>query len=803
MVPLLRSLIGLSLALHAAPLALATPVPDVRVPQANKSGPTLWSDPATWGGLLPEPGDSVHIPVGIDLILDVSPKPLAELIVDGQLTFEDTPLRLGVDHVSVKGVFQLGTESEPFTQPAGILLSDRYLGSGAPNARLLEVLPGGVLDIHGEPRSTQWLRLADNAPAGAGTIRVESSVDWRVRDRVVIASTDFDFEQAEERTIAAVSPDGTRLTLDRPLDFLHWGSALALGVDERAEVGLLNRNVKISGAGGRGGHLRFLSHGGASVVRMSWAELDGLGVRGELGRYPIHFHHFGSGAGSYVDSLSVHHSLNRAVTLHGAQNVEVRHCLAYETLGHAFFMEDGTELNNRLEGNLGLSTRAPEPAFRLLPSDATPATFWLPSTGNTLIGNAAAGSEGHGFWYSIHQASHLIDAPTFEDNVAHSSGLNGFYKHDYLAVGQALPVREFGGFTAYKNRGVGVYYRTADMRAVWSDAHLADNATAVFFASTGTQVDGQNYTLLEDSFVVGESDNVGTPSSAGEVAMGRSLPKPSRPAQGLFGHELYEGHVESRGNVFAEFRRVPVGGMFREAAAFAQVRGPNRWAYDPRMIAFDLQFIQAQPVYLEPTPALESGKAGLVLHDGDGSLTGVPGQIVTAVTDLMAPAAGTVYQPQWNANLLPPQSRLGNLRFTDRGSVGIDVVTFHSLTRDASLAVGSANEAYFPLNVLLPDEYFLAFTGGDPPRYFRLDLLFGHPGDSTTLTMRYAAPGPQSVRVDGVNAAPAASKAELRAQPGSGFAYNPATGILHVKLELRGTGTSMMDGLQTRIDVTP
>ncbi|WP_419190820.1 G8 domain-containing protein [Saltatorellus ferox] len=806
MFTLLRSCLAAWLLFQAAPLvsaSLALPLPDVRVPHGSANGPVLWSDPATWGGAPPEYGDSVHVPAGVELVLDLTPRPLAELRVMGHLSVGDAPVRLGVDHVVVMGVFEVGTAADPCTQPVGIVLSDRFLGQGHPNARLLEVMPGGVLDMHGEPRSASWLQLAASAQAGSSSIRLESPVDWQVRDRIVIASTDFDLEQAEERTVLSVSPDRTRLTLDRPLDFLHWGRVETLGVDERAEVALVNRNVKISGANGAGGHLRFMSAGGNSRVRMSWVEIEGLGVPGEMGSYPVHFHHFGNGLGSYVDSLSVHHSLNRAITLHATRDVLVRNCLAYETLGHAYFLEDGTERNNRLEGNLGLSTRAPAQAQQILSSDATPSTFWVPSTGNVLEGNVAAGSEGHGFWYKIGQTGHLLDAPTFRKNVAHSNGLHGFYKHDYWAVGSPLPTREFVGFTAYKNRGVGLYYRTADMTAVWRDAHLADNATAVFFGSTGTQIDGQNRTALVDSYVVGNSDNIGTPVSPGEIELGRSLPSPSHPKMELLGHELYEGHIESRGTTYANFMRAPVAGSFREAAAFGHVRGANRWAFDPRLRVSGLRLIQAQPLFLTPTPFMESGKASFVLHDVDGSLTGMPGHIVAAATDLITPANGANYHPAWNAQLLPPSTRLANLRFTDRGNSGVESVTFVSETRDAELIVGSANESYFPTSVLVPDDYTLGIRSSSAPRDFRLELLFGYPGDSTIVTLRYAAPGPQTVRVDGMTGTSLGSRAALAASQGSGFAYDPLREVLHVKLELGGTGGTMMDGLGTRVDVMP
>ncbi len=65
---------------------------------------------------------------------------------------------------------------------------------------------------------------------------------WRVGDEIVLASTDFNPRQAERRTIAAIS--GNTLTLDRKLDYMHFGK-ITFDVDERGEVGLLTRNIKI------------------------------------------------------------------------------------------------------------------------------------------------------------------------------------------------------------------------------------------------------------------------------------------------------------------------------------------------------------------------------------------------------------------------------------------------------------------------------------------------------------------------------------------------------------------------------
>ena len=68
-------------------------------------------------------------------------------------------------------------------------------------------------------------------------------VDWDVGDEIVIASSNFDFLEAEQRTIVAVS--WRMITLDRPLLHHHHG---ALGpetlgqftAETRAEVRALN-----------------------------------------------------------------------------------------------------------------------------------------------------------------------------------------------------------------------------------------------------------------------------------------------------------------------------------------------------------------------------------------------------------------------------------------------------------------------------------------------------------------------------------------------------------------------------------
>ena len=50
----------------------------------------------------------------------------------------------------------------------------------------------------------------------------DANIDWQVGERIVVASTDFDHNQAEERIITSVS--GTTITVDMPFNYHHSAS---------------------------------------------------------------------------------------------------------------------------------------------------------------------------------------------------------------------------------------------------------------------------------------------------------------------------------------------------------------------------------------------------------------------------------------------------------------------------------------------------------------------------------------------------------------------------------------------------
>merc|ERR1712013_912674 len=82
-----------------------------------------------------------------------------------------------------------------------------------------------------------------------------------------------------------------------------------------------------------------------------------VGQAFRVGRYPIHFHIPGNMSTSYVRGNAIHHSNNRACTLHNVMNLLVEKNVAYSIKGLTFFLEDGIEEYNILQYNLAMFTR--------------------------------------------------------------------------------------------------------------------------------------------------------------------------------------------------------------------------------------------------------------------------------------------------------------------------------------------------------------------------------------------------------------------------------------------------------------
>ena len=79
---------------------------------------------------------------------------------------------------------------------------------------------------------------------------------------------------------------------------------------------------------------------------------------------------------SYLRGNVVHRSWNRGYTLHAVHNLLVEDNIAYDVVGHAFFIEDGFETGNILKHNLALGVKRPTEVCTAPPP---PLPFRIPS----------------------------------------------------------------------------------------------------------------------------------------------------------------------------------------------------------------------------------------------------------------------------------------------------------------------------------------------------------------------------------------------------------------------------------------
>lgn len=746
-----------------------------------------WSNSATWPGkTVPAAGSIAVIPAGTTVLMDVSPPALEGLDVSGTLIFDRQDLALTADWITVRGRLEIGSESRPFTHRATITLTgtdvtENISGTGT---KMIAVL-GGILEIHGEPRNS-WMRLGATAVKGATQIQLEKPSDWRAGDRIVLASSDFDPFQAEEVIVRSIS--GATVTIEQPLKFSHWGemqNVAGTPLDERAEVGLLTRNVRIQGdessaATGFGGHVIIMV---GSTAHIESAEFYRMGQRGIVARYPIHWHMASHVAGHYVRNNSIWKTFNRCVTIHGSHDATVANNVCYDHLGHGYFLEDGIETKNIVAGNLGLATRIPAAADRILGSDSRASTFWITNPDNTYTGNVAAGSQGMGFWIALpeHPTGFSTDASIwprrtplglFSDNRAHSNrdvALNvdngpkpdgntettTYSPRAIPGATSAAVVADFRNFTAYKHNGRAVWLRTNG--ALLTGALLSDNLIGATFASSET--------FLRNATIIGESAN--------------NAVLPGNSTFPIRGFEFYDGRVGADGVTFVNF----VPNARRQASAFGFNRS-NGFNVSTGNFASGVQLVSANSVYLEDPKPDKDGDKNAVILDRDGSITGVGGSYVVSNAPLLYTPVCT-RRPDWNSYVC------GNrfIGLSLQSTSGENLAPFVA-TRDdgaSGTLVGTpGNPRSANMSVIPGRSYRFQFSSGTPAK-IQVTARTAIAGDRIGLVMSYPAV-PLLVIRDGNNSAPLAAAttlAEMQSSDGAKYYFDAATGTINVQLFVR------------------
>lgn len=445
--------------------------------QSAKSG--AWSDKETWqDGQIPGAGSRVQVRSGHRVLYDVnSETPIRFIHVAGTLTFaKDRNTRLvagliriepgdnateegfdcdvvqhGDHHHGPKPALEVGTMGQPIPRPFTAQIQLKLFPGMDPKSCPAIVSCAGRMDFHGTPMSSTWAKLAATVKKGDSAVQLDATIDgttlnWQVGDRVIITATKLSRDhsqgpyQTEERQISQI--EGYRVTLDQPLKYDHLGEG-----DYRGEIGNLSRNVVVESADPNEarGHTMYHRDSAGSI---SYAEFRHLGKQGTLGRYSLHFHLCGSTMrGSSVIGASIWDSGNRWLTIHGTNYLVVRDCIGYRSIGHGFFLEDGTEVYNVLDHNLAVRADEGRPLPKqVLAFDANEGSgFWWANSLNTFTRNVTCENNRYGYRFEAVEGSQFkptlaimqpdgtekpVDIRTlpfirFEQNESHCDGLYG------------------------------------------------------------------------------------------------------------------------------------------------------------------------------------------------------------------------------------------------------------------------------------------------------------------------------------------------------------------------------------------
>ena len=551
----------------------------------NLSRLPCWSDPGVWTqSSVPDLADTVHIRDNGVVVLDEDGL-CHSIRSKGQLlAANNEDLNFEADLIMImeqNGLLEWGQANTPYEESGVVTLKGNIgIAQQGDQTAALMVMGGGQLQLHGQERDA-WTQLGLSAYQGDSQVTLKEEMDWKVGDEIVIASTDFDPHQAETRIISQVSGGGTVFHFNDTLAYNHFGeiqyfplSQSVSELDERAEVGLLSRNLKIQGDADAnvdkaGGHIMIEA---GSFAQVSGVELFQMGQEGILGRYPFHWHLTGDLSGQYLKNSSINVSFNRVMTVHTSTNGLIENNVAYDHIGNGYFLENGDETGNRFIGNLGILTRAAALGKEVREYDrfpagspgttefTLPATFWITHPTNDFIGNVSGGSEGSGFWMVVQDTPiegtnpggiTPVTAPlgVFDNNVSHSTAFSNFAIdlkviivmdsiHKLVDSGTYKPPSTpfINNFISYKSRDRSIWMRTESLD--FDSCALADNSKGTFFSY---------HNVIRNSLYVGKSDNIGTPSEwiEADSLAGRSLPSPARgfnATQNHFkAHPLYDG----------------------------------------------------------------------------------------------------------------------------------------------------------------------------------------------------------------------------------------------------------------------
>jgi cell migration-inducing and hyaluronan-binding protein len=353
-----------------------------------------------------------------------------------------------------------------------------------------------------------WTRLAADLMSTERFLRLDHPLRAQPGDEIVVTTTDYLPSHSELFTIDNIE-GGVFVEIGTRANWAHngtrYGGAASQkplakrlpewiqreldpelvkdGAETRAAVALLTRSIRIVSAGdddkvdflpeetgySYGAHL--VIRQGFEQVQIQGVEFKQMGQGGRLAHYPVHFHMARkTPKDTYVKESSINESMTRWIVIHSTHGVTLAGNVGYKSIGHGFYLEDGTEIDNKFHSNIGIFARAAvdydwrqagdvtqnprkipgilaanqaePPAFPYRSDVEFPSVFWITNGWNDFVGNMAAGAGTCGAAYWLVPASN-------SDHVEVSSGAHAHMKWSGYASqqtpgrGGTTPLRTF------------------------------------------------------------------------------------------------------------------------------------------------------------------------------------------------------------------------------------------------------------------------------------------------------------------------------------------------------------------------
>lgn len=331
----------------------------------------LWSDPATWTGTagispatgVPSAGDSVTIPSGVTVCVDVDTADLGMVNIMGTLTADDTvDVEFMADGIMVMsgGLLEIGTQAQPFkhkfiftingadpgfTDAASYGRPDNGLTGNVmmPAMRGIMAMSGGSISLFGAVPTRTKTKINEHAVAGTRKLTLADNVNWKAGDKIAISLTDYyGYGETEVLELSQDTFGGKDVYLTTPLQDFRWGRLqyvtssgmslvddgsvtansedVPLYLDQRAEVIHMTRNIVIQapddalwadGGDGPNGTVASNNTGlgfgvhtmimrGASIARANGVEFVRCGQSQRIERYGWHWHIMNYSGPTYI-----------------------------------------------------------------------------------------------------------------------------------------------------------------------------------------------------------------------------------------------------------------------------------------------------------------------------------------------------------------------------------------------------------------------------------------------------------------------------------------------------------------------